>query len=216
MTQGKELRLYCMAPAPEAFHEANFSRDTHEALAEVMKACVSLPTVKCLGPTLGGDEFCQCEAWGSLIIFTHFIRISSPVSCGNCGRPVARYKLTSGGEEADEGLRSWESLYQACDTLHMNSDVGELFGYSQMSQVSSELATRGRGVGRYWSEKVGVPVFYYLHRYEDEPLKKCPECLGDWRVEERYRFILWCDRCFLVAGEDPSPRDPGGTEPHTS
>ena len=101
---------------------------------------------------------------------------------------------------------TWQSDYQACDTLQMNCRTGERFGLREMGLPESSLSRQGREICRKIEASTGLPVYYYLHRYRMRPraadaLQPCPACGGAWKLSEPLhdRFDFRCDSCRLLA-----------------
>jgi predicted nucleic acid-binding Zn ribbon protein len=161
--------------------------------------------VKVLGTRPESSSACECQTGGPLVLFTTYMRRASPLTCADCLRPVPLYRIPhTYGEEYGDVLR-WESDYQACDTLYMNSGAGERFGEREMSRRDSSLSPRGRALCKSIAELTGRGVYYYLSRTGGrsrarELLRRCPDCGGEWLLEEPFHiFDFKCDRCMLLS-----------------
>ena len=119
--------------------------------------------------------------------------------------PLYRIPRDRHGEQND--VMCWQSDYQACDTLQMNTATGDRFGTHQLSAVDSSLSVRGRAIARRIEEATKVPTYYYLYRYGGrsgalERKRRCPGCGGAWLL--RYgawhdEFHFRCTRCRLLS-----------------
>ena len=106
---------------------------------------------------------------------------------------------------------SWQSDYQACDTLQMNCSTLEHPGLAEMSGLRSSLTQRGRKICDQIAESTGRPTYYYLFRYSGrkdrrEKRLNCPSCHRGWRLvlqgwihwtcsrTWRLRASAWCSR----------------------
>lgn len=152
---------------------------------------------------------CRCSGRSSLILFARFYSLESPLRCGDCFGVVPLYQIpTEAGRyyEPHDDLRAWVNNYNACDTLNLGSRLAEKWALRQMGRPRSKLSKEGRRLCRRLEKLMGVPVFYYLHRYygrswKKEEARKCPRCKGKWRLKEQWHneFDFRCDRCRLLS-----------------
>ena len=196
------LKLYVIAPAEDSLDLKYFHKDCHEALELLILKSTQAPSFKVLGPTVGLSECCSCADPSNFVLFTNFVAEYPPVSCGDCNLPVPLYKLPKLNNEPEySSLLHWESEYQACDTLFINSWVGEKFGYDQISQVNSILSLEGLKICQQMALKTGKPFYYFLHQHYDAPGDNCPICGQHWKLD-KLLFNLYaykCDKCRLLA-----------------
>jgi len=206
LSVGNRLEAYIQVPATDAF-ETRFANEwTTKALKGFQDAGLSDPEFVEIDGDEIGTEACACQDRSSLILFTTYLQLSPPVSCGECFRPVPLYRLPrfSNGEFYE--VITWQSNYQACDTLFMNSGPGEQFGYRQTTRVDSALTQQGRKLCRHFEDKLGMPTYYYLQRYyrrsyAQENARLCPGCGGAWKLSDLWHdlFDFRCDNCRLVS-----------------
>lgn len=161
--------------------------------------------------TLGVDPqaeyaYCDCETQDFLILCTTYVKIGSPLRCGDCFGQIPLYKLKKDDGESHYKVLSWETNYKACDDLQMNCTVGERFCLNQMSDLDSQLTQEGLERCEELAEIAQKPVYYYLFNYrkiseKKDKTRKCPQCGGDWLlVESMHRiFDFKCDTCRLLS-----------------
>lgn len=152
---------------------------------------------------------CRCSSRASLILFTRWYSVESPMRCGDCFGLVPQYQIPSaqGREhEPDDSLNHWANDYRACDTLQLGCAVGEKWALRQMGRHKSKLSRQGGKLCRRLEKALSVPVFYYLHRYYGRSLRReearlCPRCGGEWRLKEEWHgeFDFKCDSCRLLS-----------------
>lgn len=149
---------------------------------------------------------CSCDRHGSYVLFTTFLNDSSPIDCGNCGRPVPVYQLKELTDEERYDLKSWEIDYISCDNLNIGCTVGEKWAIKQMSDPSSQLSQSGLGICSRITKITGIPVYYYLLNYRNisaakDKLRMCPSCNREWLLKEKWLelYDFKCDYCKLVS-----------------
>jgi predicted nucleic acid-binding Zn ribbon protein len=196
---------YVMLPAEDALSAAHRSVYIPQILESLVLAGLSEPRITILGEDLDGDDPCPCGTPPSYVLYTTFLSLESPLRCGGCFLPVPLYSLpqTNHGEYSD--VISWQSNYQACDTLQMSCQVLERAATRELSRVESTLSREGLRICREWETASGVPCYYYLYRYgarswARELARPCPGCGGSWRLEEPWHFFDFkCDQCRLLS-----------------
>ena len=193
-----------MLPATDALAAIHHNKYVKKALAALADAGLKQPTVRVMdeegsGPVEDGPD--------SYILFTNYLAIESPLRSGATFAPTPLYKVPPTYDESEYyNITSWQSDYQACDTLWMNSAVGEQFARRQLSNVSSDLSNQGRELCAQITTLTGLPTYYYLYRqlqrtsWLKETLRKCPGCGGEWLLPEQWHiFDFQCDGCRLVS-----------------
>lgn len=154
---------------------------------------------------LQGASACPCSQPQSYILYTNYILLESPLRCGDCFRPVPLYRIPPTYDDEYFNIVCWQSEYQACDRLHMNSATLERAATRQMSRLDSMLTQQGLEACRIIQEVTQIPAYYYLYRYHgrslrQERLRLCPSCGGEWLLPEKWhKFHFKCDRCRLVS-----------------
>lgn len=151
---------------------------------------------------------CECASVPNYILYTTYISLEPSLRCGGCFLPIPLYRIPPTKDEEFHDIISWESNYQACDTLQMNCTVLEQAALRQMSRLDSGLSQEGLSLCRRIKELTGVPVYYYLYRLyrsrgrslRAEMSRVCPSCKGDWLLQERWHnFDFRCEPCGLVS-----------------
>jgi predicted nucleic acid-binding Zn ribbon protein len=150
------------------------------------------------------NQMCDCSESSSYILYTNYLKLSSPLMCGDCFGEIPLYQLKD--KEGYSKILAWESDYKACDILQMNCIVGEKFGLNQMYDLNSSLTQLGQEQTEkieYLSKK---PVYYFLYNYQTiskkkDKKRKCPNCNKKWLLKEKLHnlFDFKCDDCKLLS-----------------
>ena len=154
-------------------------------------------------------RFPSWERSSSLYLFTHAFDDTSPVCCGDSGRPIPLYLLPI-SDETREYLYFWGRHYKDHDNIWFGSGALEIPAYKQTADPRSELSTTGRELCRDIEEATGKRTFYYLQRYwgrkVGEEKRLCPMCGRRWRTALKesektpfWKFSFCCVRCRLVS-----------------
>jgi len=205
LSVGDRLEAYVQVPATDAFDAGLANEWTAKSLERLQEVGLSAPEFT----VIDGNEpvsACGCSDRTSLILFTTYVELLPPIKCGDCFHPVPLYRLPRMNNDEFCEVMTWQSNYQACDTMFMNSGTGERFGYRQMSQIDSALTHEGQAICRHFEDKTGAPTYYYLHRYYRrsntlEAARLCPGCGGEWKLPRQWhdRFDFKCDVCRLIS-----------------
>jgi predicted nucleic acid-binding Zn ribbon protein len=208
--QARRLEAYLLVPAADAFYPGFINGWIGKSLERLKKAGLSTPRFVAIGRDRGETEACACADPSSLILFTTYVQLQSPVRCGDCFLPLPLYRLPRFGSGEFVEVIAWADDYKACDSLFMNSATGERFGYREMSRFDSSLSRRGREICKHFENGTGKPTYYYLYRYYGrsagaENARTCPGCGGQWLLSDRWNlFDFRCDTCRLVSNLAPS------------
>jgi predicted nucleic acid-binding Zn ribbon protein len=198
------LTAYISIPAENSLsHKFNnrYVTDVQDKLS-----CLGSVSSRTVGKDPESGDPCHCSKRKSLILFTNYLSIESPISCGTCFGSVPLYELPKiSGDEYHE-IICWESDYQSCDHLQMNCAVGERFALNQLSKVDSALNKIGIDICHALAKKCDIPVYYYLLKWSGksqkvEERRLCPTCGGKWLLREPYQdlFDFKCDKCHLLS-----------------
>lgn len=151
------------------------------------------------------QEHC-CGKTSFYILYTTHLEVQSPVRCGNCFAPQPLYKIAGIKDIFSYDILQWQSNYNACDTLYINSSIGESFGLEQMSDYNSSLTAEGLAICKELSKRTASPVYYYLLAADDNieemnQNKRCPSCGREWLIIKQHhnKFDLKCDDCRLLS-----------------
>jgi len=202
------LRFWLMIARPDSLLPAHDSRWAPRFRQRLAAREVQIE-VEVLAPDPLSMELCACSERRSLILYTTYSSLESPLRCNTCFGPIPAYEVPpSAQSEVDlhDQIRDWKGDYQSCDALQMHCATGERFGLREMGHFDSSLSRRGRAICRRIEEALGLPTFYYLHRYRGRSLKAererlCPSCHSEWRLEEREheKFDFRCEKCRLLS-----------------
>lgn len=148
---------------------------------------------------------CSCDKPSFYILITNYLTIQSPITCGDCNCAVPLYKLPSYYDHGYGPILSWESNYNSCDTLQMNSEIGEQWALNQMQKFNSPLSKQGIDICRRIEKLTQTPTYYYLFHYRKTKMKEnstsCPSCGGKWQLSNQlHRFYdFQCPKCRLLS-----------------
>lgn len=137
------------------------------------------PRIEILGRDPNSAEACSCPQSSFYILYSYDVALESPLHCGDCAQPIPLYRIpyTYHGEEFFN-IIAWNSSYQACDKLYMNSDVLEKEVEEQISSLESDLGLLGKAVCHSISEASGLACYLYVQRNKQED-QVCPFCGGE-------------------------------------
>lgn len=204
---GSRVRLLCILPERCSLEFRFHDKRSRAELRSVKELTKGRLTKSITGEADETPPACSCRSRSSLHLFTHMFDDSSPLACGECGRPVPFYRLPALGIRTRELLLSWQSDYQACDRLFISSGFGETWAYRQMSRLDSGLSKGGRELCAQVEAKLYIPVFYYLHKYWGrssamECKRLCPGCSKSWLLPASQEFFAFrCEPCRLVSSK---------------
>lgn len=205
----KRIQVRCITPETDSLDAKYHSVYGRSSFDKLLEMSTQPPQYRLVGEVAEELECCSCDDPSFYILFTKYSEtVSPPVDCGDCGLPVPLYRLPLARDDEDHHtLLGWETKYQACDTLFMQSGAGEQFGLRQMTRLDSQLNTLGREICADLAAKKGRPFYSYLMQYYREK-KLCPGCGGEWKLEtalhQFYKFR--CDNCFLLSNSKFSGR----------
>lgn len=155
------------------------------------------------------NSSCNCNKSKFYILFTNYLSIESPITCGTCLKSVPLYKLPVFYDYGYQPILSWNTNYKACDKLQMNCEVGERFGLNQMQNHDSQLSKQGFEICKGIEELTKIPTYYYLHNYrkvkKGQLFLNCPKCNKEWSSQENNKFYDFkCDNCRIVSVISPN------------
>lgn len=208
---GCDYHTYLMLPAADSLAAQHGNKRMGEAHGKLSEAGLQELSCEVLGADPEGADPCACPSRGSLILYTHYLSLESCLRCGDCFGTVPLYAVPPPAHDEFHDVISWQSDYQACDTLQMNCQTGERFGLRELSRVDSSLTVRGRGLCEQLETGAGTPVYYFLLHdaasgAEPKRERGCPGCGEDWRLPEPLHglFDFRCEPCRLLSNLDTS------------
>jgi predicted nucleic acid-binding Zn ribbon protein len=193
-------------------YDLHFAAEARQKLAN---AGFGQPDITPRGVQIYDVDLCTCEHHTHFILFTTHIKDTSCFCCGDCFESIPLYRIPylagANTEQCNsEKLSHWAGTYKTCDLLYMDSGIGEAFAQRQMQQFDSKLSKCGIEICRVLGVATGIPTYYYLHRYINNPRQKmererrCPSCAGEWLLAERHHiFDFKCDACRLLSNMAP-------------
>ena len=195
-----------LAPARDAFKLSRYSKYVKSSLENLAKVSLSQPQIKFLGLDSTESNVCDCKNPPLLLLYTRWLRIGSPLRCGECRDDIPLYRIPKFPSGEYFEILGWEMDYQACYTLQMGCATGEKFGLREMGELNSSLSQRGLEICREIEKLTGTPTYYYLRRYngrskKSERARLCPSCIGAWILPEKWhdKFDFRCDKCHLLS-----------------
>jgi predicted nucleic acid-binding Zn ribbon protein len=206
----KTYRMTVMLPNTEALESRHHNGYVKAAIEKLAVAGFQAPVIKLVGADPFSAQSCTCSQRSYLILYANALSLESCLRCGDCWQPVPSYQIprqaaTPMKGELHDRLIFWQGYYRSCDRLQLGCTVGERFGLREMSQHNSALAQMGLEICQDIAVLLGIPVYYYLHRYRGRSKAKerqrlCPSCHGEWLLAERvHYFDFKCDRCRLLS-----------------
>lgn len=194
-----------LLPDQDALDPVYFNRYIRNDLEKANEIGLDMPEFRILGQDVDGDEPCKCVSPSTLILYTNYVSLESPLRCGDCFRPRPLYRIPATYQDEYYNIICWQSDYQACDTLQMNCRTLERAATQQLSRADSSLSQQGIGLCKQIAELTRTPTYYRLYRYGGRSLKKeqerrCPVCGGAWLLQKPWHlFDFRCDTCHLVS-----------------
>lgn len=201
------LEFYANTPDKDSLSKKYNNKYVNKYLAQISDYKIKKPQITVLGKEIDSASLCDCKKLNDFVLFTTYVSLESPLRCFKCFGVVPLYKIpkTYDGDEYYNVI-SWQSDYQSCDSLQMNCTVGERFAINQLSKYDSPLNKQGLSVCESIEKVTGGRVFYYLYKgtarsHKAELLRKCPNCGGDWLLEEPFHrlFDFKCEKCKLLS-----------------
>ncbi len=209
---------YVRIPEIDSLH-GSYNRSPVEQALEAAKKLLStnVPEVRIIGKIFDDIDNCQCASRESYILFSTFVGRGSPLRCGTCFQPIPLYQIPPTNGENYQDIESWQSAYEACDTLNMHSGALEEAAINELSKHDSQLSKEGRTICHTIEQHTGKPVYYYLYRWSGQSRKTelerlCPECGGEWLLPKAWHslFEFKCDRCRLLSNIASDIQEPEG------
>ncbi len=199
-------RVIVLAPDKDAFDASHSNRYVRTALDKLADAGLSRPQITFSGEDVDGDQPCTCAVPAAYILFTNYLSLESPLNCADCFHHVPLYRIPRSAEDEYYNIILWQSDYQSCDSLQMNSSTLERAATRELSRFDSSLSRRGRNVCSEIAKQMGKPVYYYLYRYggrsrTQECKRRCPSCGSAWLLDTPWHdlFDFRCDTCRLLS-----------------
>ena len=201
-----KLSAYVRLPGNNSLHKKNNNKYVEQALAKLKDNDIRELKIQIIGQEPDAASQCQCVNRKSLILYTTFLSMESPLRCGDCFSPIPLYEIQRTYDDEFYDILCWETDYQACDQLQMNCSVGERFATNQMSKIDSALNKQGVDVCKSISQQTGRPTYYYLYKGAGKSIncereRVCPSCAGEWSLEEETHgiFDFKCEKCHLLS-----------------
>ncbi len=201
-----DIIVTVIIPEEDSLDEAYNTESTRDLVNSLQLNDEKGLDIRLVGISPYATDACVCEEIDSYILYTNHASQASPVRCGNCSRPIPLYKAAPEVDGDRSYIINWQLSYQSCDTLHVNSIIGEQFSQRQVVQYDSPLSKEGREICKRIEEYTGKPTYYYLSKPTGKSLKQekkrsCPSCKQKWLLEEPWHdiFDFKCEPCRLLS-----------------
>jgi predicted nucleic acid-binding Zn ribbon protein len=203
-TAALQVNAYAMLPEAESLDPKWDGVYVRQCFAQLhaMNCDVSITI---LGKDPEALDACSCATPSSLLMYTHYLSVESPLRCGDCFLPRALYRLPFTRDQEYFDWRSWQVNYRSCDALQMQCTVGERYHERQLFDPKSDLNRAGLDLRAALHRLIDRPVFYFLHKSRgrtkaSESKRRCPVCDSAWLLDQRWHlFDFRCDTCMLLS-----------------
>ena len=199
--------MYLYIPEKISLSEEFNNKYTQDRMDNLEKIGLEKPIIIILDYLQSDSLICTCDKISEYILYTTYNTFAPPLRCKKCFKAIPLYYLPKLYDNNDYyPLITWQSDYQACDSLQMNCSVGVRFGLKQMGSIDSQLTKAGLEVCRDIEKLTGRNTYYYLYKYsakskKQELLRKCPKCGGEWLLDKPLHdiFDFECKKCKLLS-----------------
>lgn len=204
---GGTLQAYTHIARPDALDECHHSEWSLRDLDVVANSFGQRPKFSVIDDDVP-EQFPAWQSSSALYLFTHAFDDSSPVCCGDTGRPIPLYLMPI-PQEKREAVYFWSRSYSDHDNIWFGSGTLEIPAYTQLADPKSRLSENGRKLSATVEQVTNIPTFYFMHRYwgrDGETARPCPLCGGQWHQSDIsngrrpfHQFHFRCDACRLVS-----------------
>lgn len=169
--------VYVIMPGADALDLAFCSPETLGSIQKL--AAIFFLKVESLGTVLTCEDSCCCEASTWYLLRADLVSEESPVTCGDCGKPVPLYKLPAIlDKEGQSHFLNWQDQYRALQRLDVQNYAHE-YTTQELYDPASRINRMGLSLCKALEKAKKVPVFYRLEQKRGvEP--KCPVCGREW------------------------------------
>lgn len=200
-----QLAIYVKIPDIDSLSSTYHNRYVLSWIDQLKEKGALISRVQIIGEDPASMTTCRCQTRDSLILFTEYAVLESPLRCGDCFHPVPLYKIPKTYDDEYYDILCWMTNYQACVDLQMNCRVGECFGRQQLAKCDSALSRQGIEICSRIEQQTGTPTYYCLLQEKGANHRKkkdrfCPICGGDWMLSRPMHelFDYRCRNCRLL------------------
>lgn len=195
-----EINVFAMLPDADALEPQHHNQYVVSAIDRI-QALAHAIRFELLGHVPASAEPCVCIARSSYVLYTTYLLLESPLRCGDCFAPVPLYRIPATYDDEYYNIIHWQSDYQSCDRLYMNSRTAVRSALWQLSRVNSALSQAGIELCRIITQQTGIPSYYHLFHPTERPVPNCPQCATHWQLDQVWHDMIEyrCDVCLLVA-----------------
>lgn len=202
------LVAYTHVARPDSLAERYHSDWAQSAFTSVVDVFGRTPKCEIIDDNVP-KRFPSWKRSTSFFLFTHAFDDTSPLCCGDNGRPIPLYLLPI-TQQTREHLYFWARSYNYHDNVWLGSAALEIPAYKQLADPTSDLSVTGRDLCAEVELATKTPTYYFMHRYwgrnVGEAVRPCPLCGGKWHSSDNqtdrqpfHRFHFRCEPCRLVS-----------------
>ena len=199
--------MYLYIPEKTSLNKKHHNTYVQKELSNIKSIGLKQPTMIILDYNELESSSCDCQKPSEYILYTTYTMLSPALRCKKCFGTIPLYHIPKLYDKSDYyPLISWQSDYQACDSLQMNCSVGVKFAYKQLGSLDSQLTKNGLEICKDITKLIGIKTYYYLYKYvaksrRQELLRKCPKCQGEWLLDTplHEQFDFECKKCGLLS-----------------
>jgi predicted nucleic acid-binding Zn ribbon protein len=192
---------HALLPSESALQPEFHSQPVKEELAGLLQCGLGQPKATLLGRDLSGRAYSEDIDAPFFVLYTYWTTNVTAVRRGDNFEPVPLYLLPPNPETGDHlDIRTWVSVYKACDTLCMTESGVSDGAFTALSAPDSALNVAGRAICTRLERDMGVPFYYALTRGpgkdEERRLEKCCRKSDyEWRLDDPLHslFDFRCD-----------------------
>ncbi len=204
--RNSNIEIYVSTPEQDSLSQKYNDELLSNIFEQFQGIYLGQPVVTILSGEPLSQNVCQCNDFSEFILYTNYLDLALPLKCKKCFNSIPYYKLSNFTEDEYISFKFWQDNYEACDSLHINSSVGERFAHHQLVSIDSQLTKDGLDVCKKIEEVTGIKTYYYLYKYtarsrKKELGRKCPQCHGEWLLDEPLhdQFDFECKKCGLLS-----------------
>lgn len=199
---GESLMCFCLAFEEDSLDVKYYNKYCSDYLSQLIDVSKKPPEYKLIGKSVGLSNCCSCQEHSYYILFATSCAFYSPIMCGDCNLPMPLYKFPKIDDEIEySNIIYWEAKYQAFDSLFMLTDIGEKYGYQQISNIKSKLSIEGLKICVDMAKLTGKPFYYFIHKYYSPQKNHCPKCGTYWKLDKALHGLYThkCDNCLILS-----------------
>lgn len=193
----------CLCPEEGSLDKDVYNDTLKKIYAKIIHESVKEPSFVNLGKSIESQEYCSCTIPTKYILRTNALSLDSPISCGDCGKPVPLYIFSDYDDLIDKCIK-WQQDYKNCENLFINGQISNNHFLNQLLNHNSELSQLGQDLCKELEIVIKKPVYYYLYNFSlySKEFADCPKCEKNWKLSKRLyldKYKYRCDTCKLIS-----------------